>query len=627
MPVNYLSVEKLSKSFNEKSLFENLTFGLEQGQKAALIGVNGCGKSTLLNIISGKDSPDSGGVSFLKDIVVKYLDQSPDLGNFNTILDSIFDSAHPEAQVIKAYNLLIEKENPTDAEQEKIHDLLSEIDSLNAWNYEHRAKEILGKLGIKDLERNISDLSGGQKKRIALARVLIDKPDLLILDEPTNHLDLEIIEWLENYLSTANMSILMVTHDRYFLDKVTTEIIEIENGQLYKFKGNYSSYLEQKAEREEMQQASKDKARNLMKKELEWMRRQPKARGTKAKYRVDAFEDVKDKATVNLSKNELEIKVSGSRQGKKIIELDKISKAYGATKIFEDFSYVFKRGEKLGVVGKNGTGKSTFLNVLTGKLKPDSGILDKGLNTKFGYYTQDEIVVKANQKVIDIVKEVAEVITLDDGSTVTASQLLNLFLFPPKSQYDFVSKLSGGEKSRLQLLRVLMSNPNFLILDEPTNDLDIVTLNILEDYLQKFSGCLILVSHDRYFMDKLVDHLFVLDNSTQISDFPGNYTDYRLQEQDQIANKQKEPKQSTPTKVEEKPKEEKKKLSYIEQREYKALESDISKLESNRDQLTTKLNSGVTDHNELAAWSSEIETINSELEEKEMRWLELSEKA
>ena len=625
MPIKYLSLEKLSKSFNEKTLFENLTFGLEQGQKAALIGVNGCGKSTLLNIIAGRDAQDSGGVSFLKDIVVKYLDQSPDLGDFNTILDSIFDSSHPEAQALKAYNQLAEIEEPTELEQEKIQDLLIEIDSLNAWNYEYRAKEILGKLGIKDLNRQISNLSGGQKKRIALARVLIDKPDLLILDEPTNHLDLEIIEWLESYLSTANMSILMVTHDRYFLDKVTNEIIEIENGQLYKFKGNYSRYLEQKAEREEMQQASKDKARNLMKKELEWMRRQPKARGTKAKYRIDAFDDTKKKATVNLNKNELEIKVSGSRQGKKIIELDKISKSYGDTKIFEDFSYVFKRGEKLGVVGKNGTGKSTFLNVLTGKLAPDSGELDKGLNTKFGYYTQDEIPVKANQKVIDIVKEVAEVITLDDGSTVTASQLLNLFLFPPASQHDFVSKLSGGEKRRLQLLKVLMSNPNFLILDEPTNDLDIVTLNILEEYLEQFSGCLILVSHDRYFMDKLVDHLFILDSSTTITDFPGNYTDYRIQEEGKTTSKQKVTKPAAPVKIE-KPKENSKKLSYNEQKEFKTLENEISKLESRRDPLTEKLNSGSADHSELAEWSTEIKRINSTLDEKEMRWLEFSER-
>ncbi|MEQ9288965.1 MAG: ABC-F family ATP-binding cassette domain-containing protein [Cyclobacteriaceae bacterium] len=627
MPVNYLSVEKLSKSFNEKILFEDLTFGLEQGQKAALIGVNGCGKSTLLNIISGRDKQDAGVVSFLKDIIVKYLDQSPDLSDYDTILDSIFDSTHPEAVVLKAYNQLAEKENPTENEQEKLQDLLTQIDSLNAWNYEYRAKEILGKLGIKDLGRKISNLSGGQKKRIALARVLIDKPDLLILDEPTNHLDLDIIEWLEDYLSTANLSILMVTHDRYFLDKVTNEIIEIENGQLHKFKGNYSDYLEQKAERDEMRQASKDKARNLMKKELEWMRRQPKARGTKAKYRIDAFYDTKEKANVDLSKNELEIKVSGSRQGKKVIELDKVSKAYGDVQIFSDFSYVFKRGEKVGLVGKNGTGKSTFLNVLTERIKADSGNIDKGINTRFGYYTQDELPAAANQKVIDVVKEVAEVITLDDGSVVTASQLLNLFLFPPATQYGFVSKLSGGEKRRLQLLRVLMSNPNFLILDEPTNDLDIVTLNILEDYLQGFDGCLVLVSHDRYFMDKLVDHLFVVDNTPTISDFPGNYTDYRLKLQSEKNSDTKTDKPQKPTKKKEAPKDSGKKLSFNEQKEYKSLETEISKLEAKKTELISKLNSGSTDHTELKEWSDEIEQLTDAIDEKELRWLELSERA
>ena len=419
----------------------------------------------------------------------------------------------------------------------------------------------------------------------------------------------------------------MLTHDRYFLDRVTNEIIEIADGQLHKFKGNYGNYLEQKAEREEMQQVSKDKARNLMKKELDWMRRQPKARGTKAKYRIEAFHDTKEKATVNLAKGELEIKVSGSRQGKKIIELEKISKSYGDVKIFEDFSYVFKRGEKLGLVGKNGTGKSTFLNVLTGKMAADSGNLDKGINTKFGYYTQDEFPVKENQKVIDVVKEVAEVITLDDGSVVTASQLLNLFLFPPASQYSFVSKLSGGEKRRLQLLRVLMSNPNFLILDEPTNDLDIVTLNILEEYLQNFSGCLILVSHDRYFMDKLVDHLFILDETPEIKDFPGNYTDYRLQVEDEKADNTKSGKESKSDKKQETKKEPGKKLNFNEQKEFNNLEAELKKLEAQKTELIQKLNSGSTDHSELAKWSSEIEKITETVDEKELKWLELSERA
>lgn len=621
MPINYLSAEKISKSFNEKILFNDLTLGLEQGQKAALIGINGCGKSTLLNVIAGKDSADTGVVSFLKGITVAYLDQAPDLSNYTTILDSVFDANHPEAIAIKKYNLLLSIEHPTDKEQHQLQEALTQIDSLNAWNYEYRAKEILGKLGIEDLSLEIKNLSGGQQKRIALAKVLIDKPDLLILDEPTNHLDLNIIEWLEDYLSTQNLSILMVTHDRYFLDKVTNEIFEIEGGKLHKYKGNYSEYLEKKAEREEMQQVSKDKARNLMKKELEWMRRQPKARGTKAKYRIDAFYDTKEKANVDLSKSELEIKVSGRRQGKKIAELEHISKSHGSKKIFEDFSYVFKRGEKVGLVGENGTGKSTFLNVLTGNLKPDTGVIDLGVNTVFGYYKQDGLEVDEGKKVIDVVKDVAEVIELDDGSTVTAAQLLNLFLFPPKSQYDFVAKLSGGEKRRLQLLRVLMSNPNFLILDEPTNDLDIVTLNILEDYLEKFSGCLMIVSHDRYFMDKLVDHLFVLDSSTTITDFPGNYTDLRVAP----IHKNEPVKEKKITKTQ-KVKNVQSKLSFNEQKEFKSLEKDISKLEKQKEELTELLNSGEEDHLKLSEWSKEIDTISEHIDEKEMRWLELSEK-
>ena len=627
MPVNYLSAEKLSKSFNEKVLFDNLTFGLEQGQKAALIGVNGCGKSTLLNILAGIENPDTGVVSYQKDILVKYLDQSPDVEGYDTILDSIFDSPHPEAVVLKEYNRLAGKTDPNEKEQDQLQECLHQIDSLNAWNYEYRAKEILGKLGINELENRIENLSGGQKKRIALARVLIDKPDLLILDEPTNHLDLDIIEWLEDYLSTANLSLLMVTHDRYFLDKVTTDIIEIDQGKLFKYKGNYGQYLEQKSEREEIQQVTRDKARNLMKTELEWIRRQPKARGTKAKYRIEAFEETKKKASIDLTKAELEIKISGGRQGKKVVELEKVSKSYGEKEIFKDFSYVFKRGEKVGIVGKNGAGKSTFLNVLTEQLAPDTGTIDKGLNTKYGYYTQADLPIKSGQKVIDVVKEVAEVITLDDGSEITASQLLHLFLFAPNTQYSPVSKLSGGERRRLQLLRVLMSNPNFLILDEPTNDLDIVTLNILEDYLQKFTGCLVLVSHDRYFMDRLVDHIFILDDSTTISDFPGNYTDYRLkpkQAEESNSKKKINPK-TVQTKSTEKS--ERKKLSYIEQKEFKALESDIPKLEELKASFIEKLNAGSTDHNELAEWSKEIERISDELDEKEMRWLELSERA
>ncbi len=621
MPAIALSVENLSKSFNEKQLFDNITFGIDQGQKVALVGVNGCGKSTLLNVISGKDSQDTGVVSFQKDIRVAYLDQSPDLSSFSTIMDSILDASHPEAGLLREYWALVEVADPSDEQQEKLHKLIERIDALGAWDYEYRLKEVLGKLGINDLEKQIKDLSGGQQKRIALAKVLLDQPDFLILDEPTNHLDLEIIEWLEEYLAAQNLSLLMVTHDRYFLDKVCTEIVEIDQGQIFRYKGNYAHYLEKKNEAFEMQKATRDKARNLLSKELEWMRRQPKARGTKAKYRIDAFYDTKEKAHVNLGKDELDIKISGRRQGKKILELEGISKSWEDLKLFENFTHVFKRGEKVGIVGKNGTGKSTFLNVLTGDLEPDAGTIDLGVNTLFGYYRQEPLDEPPGKTVIDAIKEVAEVIQLDDGSVVTASQLLNQFLFPPKTQHSHISKLSGGERRRLQLLKVLIANPNFLILDEPTNDLDIVTLNVLEDYLDNFSGCLMIVSHDRYFMDRLVDHLFVFDQSETIRDFPGNYTDFRQSDFAKEDKPKEEPKKES-TKSRDS---EKKKLSYNEQREFKNLEGEIEKLTAQKAELESLLNSGETDHEKLTAWSQEIEQVQNDLDEKELRWLELSE--
>ncbi|UXX80870.1 ABC-F family ATP-binding cassette domain-containing protein [Reichenbachiella carrageenanivorans] len=624
MPPIALSVEKLSKSFNEKQLFENITFGIEQGQKVALVGVNGCGKSTLLNIVAKKLNPDEGVVSFSRDLKVSILDQAPDLSGYHTVLDSIFESSHPAAKVLNEYWKLIEKPEPTEQELKKVEGLIEKIDTLNAWDYEYRLKEILGKLGITDLNQPIKDMSGGQQKRIALAKALLDEPDFLVLDEPTNHLDLDIIEWMEEYLSSQNLAILMVTHDRYFLDKVCNQILEIDQGQIFKYNGNYSQFLEKKSEREEWQQQAKDKAKNLLSKELEWMRRQPKARGTKAKYRIDAFYDTKEKANVDLRKSEMEIKISGKRQGKKILELDKVSKSFGDKPIFADFSHIFTRGEKVGVVGKNGCGKSTFLNVLTGVLEADSGKIDKGINTAFGYYTQDTIQEDGGKTVIDAIKEIAEVITLEDGSTVTASQLLNQFLFPPKSQYSHISKLSGGEKRRLQLLKVLMANPNFLILDEPTNDLDIVTLNILEDYLQNFGGCLLIVSHDRYFMDKLVDHLFVLDEGVKVRDFHGNYTDYRLEP----VEKKTPSKTATPTKQEAPVKaEEKRKLTYKEKQEFESIEKEMPKLEARKEELAGLLNSGETDHIQLTEWSNEVEQIVEKLDELEIRWLELSEMA
>ncbi|MGL1887995.1 MAG: ABC-F family ATP-binding cassette domain-containing protein [Reichenbachiella sp.] len=622
-----LSVEKLTKSFNDKELFEGISFGLDQGQKVALVGVNGCGKTTLLNIIAGREEQDEGGVSFQRDVKVAYLDQSPDLSGFTSVLDSIFDASHPEAKLLNEYWKLIEKEEPTDKDQSRVEFLIGEIDSLNAWDYEYRLKEILGKLGIDNLEQPIAEMSGGQQKRIALAKALLDEPHFLILDEPTNHLDLDIIEWLEEFLAAQNLTLLMVTHDRYFLDKVCNEIIEIDKGKILRYKGNYAYYLEKKQENLQVSQTEKDKAKNLMSKELEWMRRQPRARGTKSKSRIEAFYGTKEKASVDLSTQELEIKLSGRRQGKKILELHKISKSWEGKPIFKDFSHVFTRGEKVGIVGANGTGKSTLLNVLTETIAPDSGEIEKGLNTAFGYYHQHTIEEDPGKRVVDVVKDVAEVITLEDGSVVTASQLLNQFLFSPTAQYGHVSKLSGGEKRRLQLLKVLIANPNFLILDEPTNDLDIVTLNILEDFLHNFGGCLLIVSHDRYFMDKLVDHLFVLDETDEVTDFPGNYTDYRLEYNNKKKSSSSKSKDTSKTKEEVVTvvEEQKRKLSYKEQQEYKSLEGEMNKLNVKKAEFEKLIISGETDHVKLSEWSSSIKKIVTELDDKELRWLELSE--
>lgn len=621
--MNYLSIEELSKSYDEKLLFENITFGLDQGQKAALVGVNGTGKSTLLKVIAGIEPPDKGIVSFRKGLTVSMLRQHPLFSAEDTILEAVFAEDKEELNVIRDYEMAMFKTEHDPENAQDLGPILEKMDALNAWEYEHQIKGLLGRLGIHDFDQKMGDLSGGQKKRVAIAQALVVNPDILILDEPTNHLDLELIEWLENYLATANLTLLMVTHDRYFLDRVTNEILEIEHGKIYRYKGNYSQFLEKKAERMEMEAASIDKAKNLFKTELEWMRRQPKARGTKAKYRVDAFHEVKAKAHSAVHTQKMEMNLKGERQGKKILELHHVSKSYDNLLLIQDFSYVFKRREKVGVIGPNGVGKSTFLNLLSQQIKPDEGSMEVGQTTKFGYYTQDETIFDPNKKVLDIVKEIAEYIELDNGSQVSASQLLNQFLFPPKMQHNFVGKLSGGEKRRLQLLRVLMANPNFLILDEPTNDLDITTLNVLEDYLQNFTGCLMVVSHDRYFMDRLVDHLFVFEGNGTIRDFPGNYTDYREKEGIPTAElpKQERPKpsESTPT---EKPKT--RKLSYNEQRELDQLDKEIPELENRKTELQERLNEE-REYEKLQEISTQIKAIEDELEEKEMRWLELSE--
>ncbi|MFA0960699.1 ABC-F family ATP-binding cassette domain-containing protein [Roseivirga sp. BDSF3-8] len=627
--MNFLSVESITKSFGERMILDGVTFGLSQGQKTALVGINGSGKSTLLKILSGEMKPDSGEVSFRNDLRVAYLAQNPPMNEEATIMDEVFDDSDPVVSLVREYEYHLHRSVTDTDSQEKLTELIPKMDELGAWDYEVQAKQILGRLGLYDLDKKVGLLSGGQRKRVAMARVLMEKPDLVIMDEPTNHLDLESIEWLEAFLASSQMSLLLVTHDRYFLERVTDHIIELDEGKVHTYKGNYNYFLEKKAERIQQEVAEADKARNLMRKELEWMRRQPKARGTKAKYRVDAFYDLKDKAGNRPEERSMTMNIGTERQGKKILEVKHLNKQFGDLVILDDFNYVFRKNERIGIVGKNGTGKSTFLNILTEREQPDSGELDKGHNTKYGYYTQEADLFDDDQRVIDTVQEVADIITMSDGHTITASQLLQHFMFPPKKQYDKVGKLSGGEKRRLQLLRTLMSKPNFLILDEPTNDLDLLTLNVLEEFLDNYDGCLMVVSHDRYFLDKLTDHLFVFEGDAEIRDFPGNYTDYR--EFRKLQEHEKEPKaDNKPQKEAAKPSqtttEENKKLSYKEKREFEQLEADIPKLEKEKAGLIQKINSGEEDYEKLTGWSQELETLQEQLDEKELRWLELSER-
>ncbi|HYG40754.1 MAG TPA: ABC-F family ATP-binding cassette domain-containing protein [Cytophagales bacterium] len=624
--MNYLSVESLSKTLGDKVLLKNLSFGIERGQKVALVGRNGAGKSTLLKIITGEVLPDNGIVSLRKGISMRFLSQNPYLGVEMTVTEAIFSDKNPITAAIKFYEEALvkaEKGEDTGALQKA----MESMDALNAWDYEVKVKEILGKLGIVNLEQKINELSGGQKKRVALAGILIENPDFIIMDEPTNHLDIDMIEWLESFLKTQNQTLLLVTHDRYFLDSVTNQIIELDQGQLFNYNGNYSYFLEKKAEREAQKNTEIDKARNLMKKELEWIRRQPKARGTKAKYRVEAFEDIKEKASQKIEKSQVEFNVKTTRLGSKILEMENVSKRFSDRELIRNFSYVFKKQDRIGIVGKNGTGKSTFLNMITGLLFPDGGKIVKGETTVFGYYGQEEMRFKDDQRVIDIVKDIADFIELGDGSVITASQFLQHFQFSPPAQYDFASKLSGGEKRRLQLLLVLIKNPNFLILDEPTNDLDINTLNVLEDFLMNFKGCLVLVSHDRYFMDRLVDHLFVFEGEGKIKDFPGNYTDYREYLEDVDVQEKVEPKQekketSNQTTYTDP---DKKKASFQERQEFEKLEKELEKLEEEKRDLVEKLNIGSPNHEELTEWAKKIAEIDKQLEAKTNRWLELSE--
>jgi len=632
--MNLLSAENLAKSFGDRWLFKNFNVGLSQGEKVALVGQNGSGKTTLLDVLAGLQPPDEGSVALRREVRLGYLNQNPVFDETLSVMDTLFALDTPVVRAVKAYEAALAHH-----QEAALNLALEGMETHQAWDYEAQVKQVLGKLGIAetDFDRPVGMLSGGQRQRVALARVLLSEPDLLILDEPTNHLDLDTIEWLENYLASSSLTLLLVTHDRYFLDRVCTEILELTDGRLYRHKGSYAMFLENKAEREAVEAAGVDKARNLFRRELDWMRRQPKARGTKAQYRIDAFHEVKEKASQKRSDASLELNVKMARQGSKILEIDHLSKSFGEKRAVANFSYTFRKKDRLGIVGPNGVGKTTFLNLLTGQLSPDAGTITPGETTKFGYYRQEDLPFSEEQRVIDVVKEVAEVITLGTGETISASQFLQKFGFDPKNQYDGVGKLSGGERRRLQLMRVLLQSPNFLILDEPTNDLDISTLNVLEEFLEGFGGCLLLVSHDRYFMDRLVEHLFVFEGEGRIRDFPGNYTDYREAggqgRSDGSAGGGEQgtntrgalPLPPAPSPLPSVPG--KRRLSFKEQREYESLEKEIADLEQQRTELTEQLNAGAGDYQRISLWAKEIEEINHLLEEKELRWLELSEYA
>ena len=625
--ISYLQIDRLTKSFGDLVLFENITFGVAQGQKIGLIAKNGSGKTTLLNIIAGKEDYDSGEVVFRKDLRVGYLEQSPSYPEDLTVLQACFYSTNETVQLIAAYEEALAQEDHA-----RLEELLSRMDSLKAWDYEQRAKQILGELKIHNFNQRIKELSGGQLKRVALANVLITDPELIILDEPTNHLDLEMTEWLEEYLSRSTISILMVTHDRYFLDRVCSEIIEIDRQQIYSYKGNYSYYLEKRQERVEAINADVDRANNLLRKELDWMRRQPQARGTKAKYRIDAYYELEKRAKQQREVGQVNLDVKASYIGSKIFEAVHVSKRFDELKITDDFNYVFARYEKLGIVGNNGTGKSTFIKMLMGEVEPDSGHFDVGETVRFGYYSQEGLQFDEQMKVIDIVQSIAEYVDLGNGQKLGVSQFLSYFLFTPDKQHNYVYKLSGGEKRRLYLCTVLMRSPNFLVLDEPTNDLDIVTLNVLEEYLRNFKGCVIIVSHDRYFMDKVVDHLLVFRGQADIKDFPGNYTQYREWKtvQDQLEKEAQAALQAknaapSPAKSNRVATEQKKKLTFKERKEFEALEAEIPQLEQEKADLEAEMSSGTLSPDDLLAKSQRIAVVMEAIDEKTMRWLELSE--
>lgn len=612
--MSILSTEQVSHSYNDKWLFTDLHFALQKGDRVALVGINGTGKSTLLKILAELVIPTKGKVVKEKGLKVGYLPQDPDFSDLKTINDFIFSADNEQQQLIKEYEELIENEDVT---SKKFLDVTEKLTALNAWEYENNIKTILSRFQINNFEQRIDSLSGGQKKRLALAKLLIDEPDIYILDEPTNHLDIETIEWLEKLLTTGSKTVLLVSHDRYFLDNICTEIRELDKGQVFIYKGNYAYFLEKKAEREANEILAADKARNLWRKELEWMRRQPQARGTKAKARIESFYDLEEKSKGPRKKDQVELSMQISRQGNKILEIEGAGFSVPNKKILSPFSYTFKKADRIGLAGKNGSGKTTFLNLITGSIQPTEGNLSVGETTKYGYYKQEGLSFKSDERVLDIVKNVADYIEMKNGEVITASQLLTKFLFPPEKQFGFVSKLSGGEKKRLQLMRVLMANPNFLILDEPSNDLDIDTLNVLEEFLENYPGVLVLVSHDRYLIDKLTEQLFIFPGNGDIVIYNGNYADYKLEQEE--LNKKPEKKIEKP-KAEEK----KQKLSFKEQKEFEGLETEIANLETKVSNLTEGL-SKTTDHVELQKIAQEIDLIKTTLDEKTERWMELAE--
>ena len=630
--MNYLLVESLSKTYDTKVLFENISFSINRGQKVALVAKNGAGKTSLMKIIMGKEIADSGKFTVRKEITTGYLEQDPDLDQSKTILENVLSGDSPAIKAIKAYEeaLIAQHHEYNETTALQLENAHEQMTVLEAWDYELKIKQILSQLKIYDLEQPVNTLSGGQKKRIALSKILILEPDFIILDEPTNHLDIEMIEWLEEYFTTKKMTLLLVTHDRYFLDRVCNQIIELEEGNIHQYNGNFSLFIEKKAHRETVAASELDKVKNTYRRELEWVRRMPKARTTKSKSRLDSFVDIAEKATARKNTDTLKLDVKMTRMGGKILEMIKISKAYGELIIVKNFTYLFKKYDKIGIVGNNGVGKTTFLNLIMELEKPDTGKIQSGETIVYGYYSQEGIQLKEEKRVIEVVKDIAEFIPLADGSKLSASQLLTRFQFEPETQYAYVSKLSGGEKRRLYLMTILIKNPNFLILDEPTNDLDILTLSILEDFLAEFQGCILIVSHDRYFMDKLVDHIFVFEGDGVIRDFPGNYSDYRERLEIEKAETKKikagneiiEPLKSSAAPVKSI-----KKISFKEKREYELLEKEIEILETEKKLLEEKLTDNNLLHDEIYKISEKIMRIVEDLDMKSLRWLELGEMA